>query len=354
MNTYFKTHRLHFALLLGIAAILCLAQISGASLTPSDIGLIAAATVAPFPIDPKLQAISLAYRNQKMIADEVLPRVTVGAQEFKYLSYPKGTFFTPPETRVGRRGRPNVVEVGGTEVTSRTFDEALDAEVPVSDINNAASQGMPNPVNRHVEVITDLLALQREVRAAALVFAAGNYAAANKVALSSNDRWDVDHVDSNPIADIVAGLDACVMRPNTMVLGRAVYSYLVRHKTILKAFNGTSGDTGIVPRSFLATLFELDEILVGDGLVNTAKPGQTPSLARAWGKHCALIYRNKMADTNGGVTFGYTAEWGQRVAGSWEDKDIGLRGGVRARVGESVREVMVANDLGYFIETAVS
>ncbi|HCF5482095.1 TPA: phage capsid protein, partial [Pseudomonas aeruginosa] len=30
---------------------------------------------APFPIDPELTAIAIAYRNGRMISDEVLPRV---------------------------------------------------------------------------------------------------------------------------------------------------------------------------------------------------------------------------------------------------------------------------------------
>ncbi len=37
---------------------------------------------APFPINPALMAIAIAYHNAQMIADEVLPRVPVGKQEF--------------------------------------------------------------------------------------------------------------------------------------------------------------------------------------------------------------------------------------------------------------------------------
>ena len=59
------------------------------------------------------------------------------------------------------------------------------------------------------EGLTDLIALRREVRVAALVFAAANYATANKVQLAGNDQWSVVHADSNPIPDITAGLDAC-------------------------------------------------------------------------------------------------------------------------------------------------
>jgi hypothetical protein len=44
--------------------------------------------IRPFPIDPKLTAVAIAYRNPDvaLIADEVLP-ITPVAQEFKHLVY---------------------------------------------------------------------------------------------------------------------------------------------------------------------------------------------------------------------------------------------------------------------------
>lgn len=352
MKTYLKTNRLQLALFL-IVAVACLA---GLVPDPATAGgsVLFAMVVAPFPVTPELTAVAIAYRNEKLIADSVLPRVPVGLQNFKYLSYPIGSFMTVPETLVGRKGQPNSVEFTGTEVDDSTQDHALDDEVPVADIMNAAGQpGMPDPLMRAAEGTTELIALAREIRTAAQVFAAANYAVANKVALAGNDQWNVDHADSSPIIDITTGLDACVMRPNVMVIGRAAFSKLAMHKTIVKAYNGTAGDAGIVPRAFLASLFELDEVLVGEGWVNTAKKGQAPVMTRVWGKHCALLHRNKNADTQRGTTFGFTAQWGTRVAGSEYDGRIGMRGGQRVRVGESVKELVTANDLGYFIENAV-
>ena len=42
---------------------------------------------ANFPVNPVLTAIAIAYRNRRMIADDVLPRTDVGKQEFKYLQH---------------------------------------------------------------------------------------------------------------------------------------------------------------------------------------------------------------------------------------------------------------------------
>jgi hypothetical protein len=101
-------------------------------------------------------------------------------------------------------------------------------------------------------------------------------------------------------------------------------------------------------------VLELDAVYVGESYVNSAKKGQTATLARVWGKFFALLYRDSLADASRGTTFGFTAQFGGRIAGSFEDKDIGMRGGLRVRVGESVKEVVSANDLGYLFSAAIA
>ncbi|HBI6270410.1 TPA: hypothetical protein K8J16_005209 [Serratia marcescens] len=123
---------------------------------------------------------------------------------------------------------------------------------------------------------------------------------------------------------------------------------------MVKAYNGTMGEDGLVPLQFLRDLLELEDILVGSAFVNISRPGQKPVLVRAWANHASFIYRNKLADTQGGVTFGMTAQFGSRVSGSIPDPDMGLRGGQRVRVGESVRELIVSPDCGYFFQNAVA
>lgn len=304
---------------------------------------------APFPITPLLTAIAIAYRNIRLIADEVLPRVPVAQQEFKYRQYALSSSFTVPNTLVGRTSRPGQVEFGFTEVTAATRDHALEDPVPQADIENAP-QGY-DPITRAVEGITDLILLDREVRASALVFNPASYAPANQVQLAGVQQWD--DPASDPIEDITRGLDTVIMRPNILVLGNAVATALRRNVAIVKSYNGSLGDAGIVPLEFIRELFELDAVLVGQGWVNAAKPGQPVTLSRVWGNHASLIYRDSLAGTTDRTTFGMTAQWGDRVAGSLPDPNIGMRGGQVVRVGESVRELVTASDLGYLIQDAI-
>ncbi|SFQ51199.1 phage capsid protein [Ectopseudomonas toyotomiensis] len=305
---------------------------------------------ASFPIAPALTAIAIAYRNTRMIADDVLPRVPVGLQAFKYLKYDLREGFTVPSTLVGRKSAPNQVEFSGTEVTCSTEDYGLDAPVPQGDIENAAANY--DPLGRAVELVSNLILLDREARCCGAVFSNASYAAGNRTTLSGSSQWS--DAASNPIPVITDALDWVVMRPNIGVLGRRTSTWLRRHPKVVKAYNGTVGDEGMVPMAFLADLLELEAIYVGEARLNIARPGQAANLVRAWGPHASFIYRDRLADARSGTTFGFTAQWGGRICGSQFDGDIGLRGGERVRVGESVKELITAPDLGYFFENAVA
>lgn len=306
---------------------------------------------APFPIQSELTAIAIAYSNPSMIADAILPRSPVGTQVFKYLTYTKSDRFTIPNTVVGRTSKPNEIEFGASEVESSTRDHALDSPIPMADIENAPSNY--DPRGHAVESIMKLIELDREKRVADLVFAAATYPTGNKTTLSGTDQWS-DYTNSTPIDDIESALDTPIMRPNIMVLGRASFSKLRGHPDIAKIVHGNSGDKGLATRQQIADAFELEEVLVGDSWYNTAKPGQTASYSRLWGKHCALLHRDRTASTREGVTFGLTAQWGDRVSGSNPDPNIGMRGGERVRAGESVKELIVASDVGYLYTNAVA
>ena len=306
---------------------------------------------APFPTDPVLVAITIAYRNATYIADEVFPRVTVGKEEFKYWEYPIAETFALPDTKVGRRGQPNEIDLTAIEVPANTDDYGLDDPIPVNDIMNAP----PNhsPVDRATVQLTDYIMLDREKRAADLAFNAANYPAGNKIVLAGANQFS-DFAGSDPLDVINTGLDACLVRPNIAVVGQEAWTKLKQHPDILKSVNRTSGDKGNASKRDVAELFELEDILVGASRLSTARKGQPAALSRVWGKHISLQFRDRNADTRSGLTFGYTAQWGARIAGQETDTKIGLRGGQRVRVGESVKELIVASQAGYFIEDAVA
>ncbi|WP_257293902.1 hypothetical protein [Endozoicomonas sp. YOMI1] len=134
----------------------------------------------------------------------------------------------------------------------------------------------------------------------------------SKETLSGTDLWD--HADSKPLVTLTDALETPIKRPNVMVISRKVAVALRRNPSIVKAFNGTIVEDGLVPLSFVRELLEIDEILTGAAYYNSARPGHEMQLERIWGNHCSLIYRNPTARPNRGVTLGITAEHGQRVS----------------------------------------
>lgn len=311
---------------------------------------------APFPVNPQLTAIAIAYRNRALIADRVLPRATVGKESFKYLEHHLGDGITIPSTLVGRRGRPHEVEFSAIEKTASVNSFGLEFSVPFDDIENAKDPNVNyDPLAKATEFTSDLVALDREQRTANIVFNPATYPVANVTTLSGTGQWN--DATSDPIRVMLTAMDAMIVRPNIAVMGRAAATQLQMHPKVVAAVYAGAGNAsvgGIVGIEALATILGLDEIIVGEAHVNTAKPGQTVTRSRLWGKHVALLYRNPQAMPNMGVTFGLTAQWQTRFTSTWEDRDIGLRGGIRGRVGESVRETVLAADAGYLFANAVA
>lgn len=323
------------------------------------------ATSRPFVVDATLTAVAIGYKNGSAmrIADKVLPRLPVSNEKFKYTVYPISEAFNTPDARVGRRGAVKQLEFSGSEVTSDVVDYGLDSPIPQSDIDVAAAaraegRTVFDPEARATEMLTETLENIRELRVAQQVFSLATYAASRRVTLSGTSQLS-DYTNSDPIGVLAAGMDATlVYRPNTVVMGREVWSKLSSHPKVVNAVKGNVTSQGRVSIDQFRELLAGDgitDVLVGDAWTNTAKQGQSATLARAWGKHIALLYINPLASVEqGGITFGFTAQFGDRLAGRIEDPDIGLQGGFRIRTGERVRELISAQDVGYFIQNAVA
>ena len=319
----------------------------------------------PFNTDPTLTAIAIGYRNrqQDLIADDVMPRVPVMGEEYKWIEYPLAELFTVPRTLVGRRGRVERVEFTGEDRTGRVLDYGLEVGVPVSDTRAAASMrtrglGIFDPLNHSAEALTNLILLDREVRVAAKVQDPANYGAGRRLVLSGSAQFS-DYEGSSPIdvlKDAFAG--TLIFPPNVMSMGRPVWRKLSSHPHIVNAIKGNVTGRGIVTRDEFVELFAgegLKKLCIGEGFVNTSKPGQPAQINQARGKSIQLHYTDPtMRPETGGMTWGFSAQLGTRISGSWEDRNVGLEGGTVVRVGEHIEEQVVAKDVGFIIQNVVA
>ncbi|MDD3236814.1 MAG: hypothetical protein PHV37_01795 [Candidatus Gastranaerophilales bacterium] len=293
-------------------------------------------------INPQLTAISLAYTNQGLIADKVLKRVPVKTESFKYNFYPKAQMFTVPDTTIGRKGQANEVELKSEIKDASVEDHGLKDCVPAADVEAAQKANAADPIAKNTIFTTDLVALAREKRVASVIQNPDNYG--HKETLSSSDK--ISNNLSSPISMFEEASNACFMKPTHAVMNRKVLSVLRQHPEIVQAYNKNSGDKGKVPLAFLIEFLELEDILVGQSVVNTAKKGQTPVYNGVWGNHISLYYQNPIADVDYGLTFGVTAEYETRRVLTYFDNDRGIKGSHIIKVVEQNKDLILAPDCG--------
>lgn len=300
-----------------------------------------------FQANASMTAIAIAYRNPDvvMIADEVLPRVNVGDRAFEWIEYPEAEMFGVPDTRVGPRSAPNQVELTGVKREAGVEDFGIDIPLDNPSIERAEKAGY-DPRNRATEMATNIVLLDREIRVAKVITDTALYDAEQKLAATAASFFDVA---ADPFESIDAMLDACWMKPNQLVFGHAAWRNFRKHPKAVQAVKGTTTASGRLTRQEVADAFEVNRILVGSGRVNVARPGLTPTLNRTWGATISGQYIDRtVTPETGGVTFGMTAVYGSKVAGT-KKVDMGLTGGEMVRAGESIRELVVARRAGFLI-----
>jgi len=307
----------------------------------------------PFVKNPALTAIAMGYKNGAHIADLVLPRVPVPGEQFKYTVHGKEHFIIEDDL-VGRTGRVNRIEFSAGQQDGSVVDRGLETPIPKSDIDAAARMANFDPKNNASLKLTKKIDLGRELRVANAVFNPAVYPIANKTTLSGTAQWsDYATNASRPIDDIYDAREGMLIKPNTLVLGSTVFSKLVRHPHIIQAIHGTTGDKGVATLEQLRNLLNFERLLVGEAWLNTANKGQAETMARAWGNHAAMLYIDQNLVDPDEITFGFSATYDTRLAWEKEDENIGLRGGVVVRVGESIKEMITAPDVGFFFQDAV-
>ncbi len=172
-------------------------------------------------------------------------------------------------------------------------------------------------------------------------------------------KWSV--ANSTPIADIRGRIlnmtKATGMRPNTLVLGAQVWNTLADHPSLLDRIKAVQGPQ-IVMTSLLAQLLDIDRVLVGYGIQNTAVEGGTETNEFFMDDDSALLVYTNPSPGQLTISAGYTFSW----RGYMGATDLGTRI-KRFRMepiasdrveGEMAFDMkVVAPDLGTFFSDAV-
>ena len=294
--------------------------------------------------DQILTNISIMYRNAAYVGTELMPIVGVKKKSDIYYIYDdKADRFRIPKTLRAPRSESRTVDWKVTTDGYVCDEHALNDLIDDIERDNADS-----PLNLEVdtvEFITDILQLGLEMRIKDIL-------EANLSANAPSIKWDVYTDGSNPIGDIETGKDAIhsviFKEPNVLLLGKAVYDKLKHHPNILDRIKYVQ--KGVVTPDLMASVFEIEKVIVGKAGYNTAKEGKPEVLSYLWGKNAILAY----VEPKPGIkkfSLGYTF---QSQPFQTRRARIEVRHSDWFEVGDIEAEKMVAVACGYRISPAIT
>ena len=130
-------------------------------------------------------------------------------------------------------------------------------------------------------------------------------------------EWDENHYsDATPIADVEAAVQSLYgqgIAANCLIVTWTTFRHL-RQMDDITAVIAASGAGGpiepskITPQK-LAEVFDLDYVLVGNAQYNSAKKGQTASLAKVWDDEYAMVCRIPVTNDIREPCLGRTFHW---------------------------------------------
>lgn len=238
-------------------------------------------------IDRALTQISVDYQNGDFISDQILKRVPVDKESDKYYVF-KGIFDV-----IDDRVRPGGVakEIGWDFSTDTYFCDGHAIREPINDRQRGNADDPLDLDSQAAENVMQTILLNKEKATADLIFALATYDSTLRTTLSGTSQWS-DFTNSDPQAAIEGAKQLVAaeigLRPNTLILGEQVWAKLRQHTGLVTMWD--SQRKRMLTIDALKELLEVENILVGRAMYNTANQGQAQAKGFVWGKHASLVY----------------------------------------------------------------
>lgn len=173
--------------------------------------------------------------------------------------------------------------------------------------------------------------------------------------LSGTSQWS-DYANSNPIADIVAGIKVtrigCGTPASKAVCDYDVAQTLRFHPKVLADLGFNANKIGGATNEDLARVFGLREFIVADATFNNSKKGEADNMVPVWGKHFVLFHSEAKAAKKQ-TTLGYHLELGagRKVVAKEQDEPIDS---TKVMVEDKYEQLISNVGAGYLIKDAIA
>lgn len=323
--------------------------------------------------DEMLSNLVVAHTQDKsnFISEKIFPRVSVRKQSDKYYIWDRNNFNRTDNVKKLAPGTATET-IGLTLSSDAYFAEVYGLGFQIDEQTLANADDQLNIRETGAYALAEQMLIHRENLWISTYFAPGVWnnqwtGVAATPAANQFVKWS-DYVNSTPIVDVLnmkraAFLRSGGFRPNVMVMTRDVRDKLVNHPDLLSRLNGgaTVTNTALITDAKIAEIFEVEELLVIDGIQNTAKEGLAENLTWMATGRVALFHRPSKA----GImvpSAGYTFTWDSLAQSS------GYGIGVRSfkndylkmhHIDEKIEVVMsyghkvIGKDLGVFLQDVI-
>jgi hypothetical protein len=317
----------------------------GKRLTPADVHL-----------DRLETNFSLAYANeaQRYVHMRAFPNLPVPRRSNYYALYTKGFWFKS-QLAVRAPGSTSVPVQFGVDNTNTYFCDVISGHAPLDEQTEANAELPYDPARDNNLFLTEQAMLYKEIAWAAAYFTTSKWGTDT----TPGTKWDQS--SSTPVTEIRTGLRTVQKntgrRPNKIIFGQQAWDIILDHSDIVGRIDrGQTTGTATVTRESVASIFEVDEVMVMGTVQNTADIGQTASMSFIGDTDaCLLLYvepRPGLRRPTAGLTFSWSGLLGANALGgritSWFEPSR------KANIQEiemAYNFKLTASDLGYFIHT---
>jgi hypothetical protein len=297
-------------------------------------------------VDPALTSFSIAYQDNRYIADVIFPEVQVKTRTGVYFEHDKSKFRSVNDLRAPGT-RANSVNAGLTQKTYGPLqDHSLEYPLPWEVIEQAIDPLSPKMTA--TETITQMSIINKELDAFKKLTDTG------VITQTATPVTKWENTSSDPAADVATAVGVVKKQTHksasdlTVIIGWEVYEKLRNHPQMLDRIKYS--ERGIVTTELLAQVFGVKRVLIAEGEYNGTELGQADSSSYIWGKNVWVLY---IADSVAidSLTFGITLRMGSRTIDGWSDQPTRVD---VVRIRDYYQQLIVAAAAGYYMSAVVS
>lgn len=305
-------------------------------------------------VDKLLTGVSSAYIPKDYISESILP--TIQAAQYTGLLGKYGTSHLRIENAVkGGRGKYRRVETQSRSTTQYIIEgHGLEGFVSKEDYKNCVEDPFDAERDEALGLATVLWLEKEKVLADAL---GSTSVMTQNVTLSGTSQFN-DYNNSNPIGVAATAraaiIDSVGQMPNLAIMDIKVWNQLRFHPQMLDALGYKYGRPGGLSEDEMAAALGVDKVLYGKARYESAKEGQSSSLAPVWGKNLIFAVAPESAQIQQ-VSLGYMV----RLAGEsprkvYKEANFNPPGSTKILV-EDEYEMLISNPLaGYLVAGAIA